>query len=321
MNFSNLLEVSAHFSDPQNCRDFIEELRWKGKVVCMYCDNEKVYRLKGRCKRFQCADCNKQFSAIKGTIFEGSQVPLQKWLVAMYILSSHKKGISSIQLGKDIGVTQKTAWFMLHRLRRGMMKEETEKLTGIVEIDETYMSRKYKSKYKAIPPEESERMERETIHKKLTKGAVIGMKQRDGEIILKAVDHASASEIGKAVTENVSLDAHLMSDESLKYRKVLKEYKRDSVSHSSGEWVRGNVYNNGVENFWSTMKRGVNGIYHQISYKHLQNYCSEFAFRYNTRDLNDANRFRISFRNLNNKISYKKLTAEEDLLDEFSEDV
>lgn len=303
---SNLKDLMKKFSEEQKCRDFLVQQRWNGKPVCPYCSSTKYYVIEGG-KRFKCGSsaCYKKYSVTVGTVFHATNIPLSTWFPAMYILASHKKGISSIQLAKDLGVTQKTAWFMMHRIRESLKDKSSTLLGGIVEIDETYMSRKYGSEYKAIPPEESAKME--NIPKKRNLGAVIGMKQREGKIIVKAAEKASAEIIGKAVKENVLPDAHLMSDESLKYRKVLADYKRESVNHSSKEWVRGDVHTNGVENFWSVMKRGIYGIYHQISYKHLQRYCDEFSYRYNSRTLKDGERFTLSLQSIEGRLTYKQL--------------
>lgn len=303
----NLKELLNKFNDEAKCRDFLIQQRWNGKPTCPKCGFMKVYVIENG-KRFKCANnqCYNKFSVTVGTVFEASNVPLTTWLPAMYIIASHKKGISSVQLGKDLGVTQKTAWFMLHRIRESLKDKNSPLLQSIVEIDETYMSRKYASDYQAIPPEQADKIE--TIHKKRNMGAVIGMKQREGDIIVKAVAVAKAEDIGNAVKENVAPDALLMTDEASKYKKVLSAYKRESVNHSQFEWVRGDVHTNGVENFWSVMKRGIYGIYHQISYKHLQRYCDEFSYRYNSRNLHDGFRFTISLQNLEGRLSYKQLT-------------
>lgn len=195
---------------------------------------------------------------------------------------------------------------MLHRIRESLVDNNSFISYGIAEVDETYMSRKYVSEYQFIPPEESARLEK--ITKKRNLGAVLGIKHRGGKIVVKAAERANAKAISDVVKANVSTDVQLMTDEALKYRKVLKEYNRQTTNHSNGEWVRGKVHTNGVENFWSVRKRGIHGIYHKISYKHLQNYCNEFAFRFNTRDLIEGNRFKKSFKQINCRTTYKQLT-------------
>ena len=307
---TNLKEVFAKFSDEEVCRQYLIKQRWNGCPECPHCGSNKWYSIEGG-KRFKCGNntCYKKYSVTVGTIFHASNIPLTTWFPAMYILTAHKKGISSVQLAKDLGVTQKTAWFMMHRVRESLKDKKSDLLTGTVEIDETYMSRKYASDYKAIPPEEVEQME--TTVKKNNKGAVIGMKQRDGKVIVLATISATAEVIGDTIKDHVAPDAHLMSDEALKYKRVLADYKRDSVNHSAKEWVRNTdefkVHTNGIENFWSVMKRGVYGIYHQISFKHLQRYCDEFSYRYNSRTTKDGERFLLSLQHIEGRLSYKQL--------------
>ena len=310
----NLKELMKKYSDEDKCREFLIQQRWNGIPTCPKCGGQKYYNIENG-KRFKCANnkCYYRFSVTIGTVFEASNIPLSTWFPALYLIASHKKGISSVQLAKDLGVTQKTAWFMLHRIRESLKDKNSPLLTGIVEVDETYMSRKYASDYKGMSPEAVKRMEQtEEYKKKNKKGAVIGIKQRDGNIIVKASFKADAKSIGKAVKENVATDTLLMTDESYKYRNSLSSYKRESVNHSKHEWVRGNVHTNGVENFWSVMKRGIHGIYHQISYKHLQKYCDEFSYRYNTRDLQDGFRFTLSLQNIEGRLSYKQLVNGKD---------
>ena len=306
----NLKELFEKFSDEAKCREFLIQQRWNGVPTCPKCGGQKSYSIQDG-KRFKCANnkCYYRYTVTIGTVFEASNIPLSTWFPAMYIIASHKKGISSVQLAKDLGVTQKTAWFMLHRIRESLKAKNSPLLSGIVEVDETYMSRKIASDYKGIPPEQVARMEeRNEFRKRRNLGAVIGMKERDGNIIVKASFDAKAKTIAEAVKTNISPDALLMTDESMKYRTLLASYERQSVNHSKNEWVRGNVHTNGVENFWSVMKRGIYGIYHQISYKHLQRYCDEFSYRYNSRDLKDGKRFELTLKRLEGRLSYKQLT-------------
>ena len=146
--FTNLIEVSKFFEDKQVCLDYLTQMRWGGGVHCAFCGHDRVYELKGKNKRFKCAKCRKQFSAIRGTIFENTNIPLQKWFMAVYIISSHKKGISSVQLASDIGVTQKTAWFMAQRIRFALkVKSFENKIEGVFQADETYVGGKNKNRH------------------------------------------------------------------------------------------------------------------------------------------------------------------------------
>lgn len=304
--FTNLRELITSMPDEKTCREYLAEQRWKGNRVCPYCNCNTTYVIE-KGKRFKCGNpqCYKKFSVITGTFFEASKLSLTKWLPAVYFMTAHKKGISSYQLAKNIGTSQKTSWFMLHRIRKALQHKSTGLMTGIVEIDETYMGRKFGSEYQHMTPEEVEQYPFAPVRK--NKGGVIDIKQRDGEIVVKGVDKPSAKNIIESIKENVSPDAHLMTDESKIYRKILVNYKRDTVAHYKDEWVRGIVHVNGVENFWSVMKRGVYGTYHQISYKHLQNYCNEFSYRYNSRKLKDAARFELTLQSIEGRLTYKQL--------------
>lgn len=302
----NLKDLMTRFKDEDVCREYLVKQLWNGVPVCPYCGCTKSYRIENG-KRFKCGNsaCYKKYSVTVGTVFHASNIPLSTWFPAMYLIASNKKGISSIQLGKHLGVTQKTAWFMMHRIREALKEKNSPLLGGIVEVDETYMSRKYGSEYKGIPA--GEYVERETIHKKRNKGAVVGLKEREGNIIVTAIDSRKAETVTEIVTKNVSKDAQLMTDEAMIYRKGLSDYNRQSVNHSKGEWVRGNVHTNGVENFWSVMKRTIYGTWHQISYKHLQRYCDECSYRYNSRKMADGVRFELSLQKLQGRLSYKQL--------------
>jgi transposase-like protein len=308
---ANLKEVFAKFSDENVCRQYLVNQRWNGKPVCPYCGSEKSYIIEGG-RRFKCGNsqCYKKYSVTVGTIFHASNIPLTLWFPAMYIISAHKKGISSVQLAKDLGVTQKSAWFMLHRIRESLKDNNPEMLSGVVESDETYMSRKYASDYKGL---EQDKIDYYLTHTKESKGAVLGIGDRKtGKIRVMAFDSNKGDNIIPALKANINEGAILHTDESNMYNAVNTYYNRESVKHSAKEWVKksnfsGYVSTNRVENFWSVMRRGIYGIYHQISFKHLQRYCDEFSYRYNTRDLKDGERFAVTFSNISRPLPYKKL--------------
>lgn len=312
--FKNLHELITKLNDEQACIDYLAAQRWQdGKAVCPYCGYGKCYRIENG-KRFKCAnkECFKRFHVTVGTIFHASNIPLVKWFMAVFIQTAHKKGISSYQLAKDIGVTQKSAWFMLHRIREGMKEKSTVEFHGIVESDETYMARKYRSDYKGLSPEEVEYIQK---NKKTTKnkGAVIGLAEREtGKVKIVSFDENNLNNITNTVRQYVDKKATLHTDESNLYNALGYEMRRETVIHSKKEWVKTDYYGtkihtNTVENFWSVMKRGVYGIYHQISYKHLQRYCDEFSYRYNNRKMNDADRFKVTLRNITGRLTYEDL--------------
>jgi transposase-like protein len=307
----NFKELTKIFRDEKKCIAFLVQQRWGGKPECPYCGHKKAYVIENG-KRFKCANnqCYKKFSVTVGLIFEASNIKLTTWFQAVYIILSHKKGISSIQLGKDLGVTQKTSWFMLHRIRESLKETNPELLAGTNEIDEAYMGRKFGSQYKAIPPEKSATMYNTEGNKnKLKKrGAVVGIYNRETNTIRTEVFNSRTAEVIRQVTEkNIIPGSMIYSDEAHIYENSLKPYNRGTVNHWLREWVRGDVHVNHVENFWGVMKRGIYGIYHQVSVKHLQAYCNEFSFRYNSRKIKDGERFTNHLRNLDGRLTYKQL--------------
>ncbi len=307
LNFKGLPDLLRHFPDDASARAYFEAERWQGVPTCPYCGCDKYYKLNTG-KHYKCGNkqCHKKYSVTVGTIFESSHIPLNIWFAAIYVISSHKKGISSYQLGKDISVTQKTAWFMLHRIREMFREKQHELLNDTVEVDETYMSRKYHSERK--PKEFDYTPSWPNIR---DKGCVLGMIQRRGKIIVKVFEGASGAPIKAAIKKHVAKNSTLYTDDSYIYRRGLEDYLRDSVTHSAKEYVRGDVHTNNIENFWGIMKRGIYGIYHQISFKHLQRYCDEFTFRHNRRTLADNERFILSLLRPEGRLKYAQLISNE----------
>lgn len=301
--FKNLLEVVRHFSDEQTCIDFLVNARWNGKPVCPHCGNDnKIYFLK-TVKKFKCSKCRKQFSVKIGTIFEDSALPLSTWFAGFYLITAHKKGISSMQLAKDLGITQKTAWFVLHRIRYAMKTESFNKpLEGTIECDETYVGGKNKNRH--------------YNQKKDGKGTankqpVFGLMERKGKVIAFPIQKTDGKTLIPIITENVSEGSTLMTDEHGAYFMLNHVYKHFVINHSSKIYVNGDIHTNSIENFWSMLKRGIIGIYHQVSSKHLHRYCDEFAYRFNSRDIKDVERFTYTFTRIasNGKLQYKTLIA------------
>lgn len=300
--FNNLIQVMQYFSDEKVCLQHLREMRWKEGVYCPHCGNTKVYTFTDG-KYYKCAGCRKKFTDKVGSIFEDSKVPLQKWFVAVYLISSHKKGISSLQLGKDLGVTQKTAWFILHRLRHASnTKAFNAPLKNTVEADETYVGGKEKNKHK------SKRVEGTQGRSTLTKTPVLAIVERKGIVKATVATNVDSREIGKFITNNVVLGSNLMTDEYRIYQSVKWLYKHNFVKHGAGEYVVNDCHTNTIEGFFSLLKRGIIGIYHFVSPKHLGNYLNEFTFRYNSKDFTEETRFNLLISSCYAKrLTYKNL--------------
>ncbi len=303
VTFKNLLDVQKRFPTEQSCIDYLVATRWNGDMVCVHCGSlRKFYRMASG--KFKCADCRKQFSIRVGTIFEDSALPLQKWFFAIFVFSSHKKGISSIQLGKDIGVRQATAWHMLHRIRYGMTdKQPKEQMKNTVEVDETYIGGKEKNKH-------SDKRTKNTQGRSTgTKTPVFGIIERQGEVRTQPVSHVDGKTLKGIIRANVSSDATVITDEWTAYNNLSEEFRHEVINHRTKEYVRGNIHTNNIENFWSLLKRGIIGIYHQVSPEHLHRYCNEFSFRYNLRKVTDTERFAIALNQCEGRLMYKDLIA------------
>ena len=309
--FNNLRELITSMPTEKQCREYLAANRWPdGRIICPYCRNPKSYVIEGG-ERYKCANnkCYKRFTVTVGTVLEASNIPVSKWLMAVYLVTGHKKGISSHQLGRDLGITQSNAWFLMHRIREVLKPNDNELLSGVVEIDETYLAKKYRSPYKGLPPEEVDRLREE--YKGVNKGAAIGIVQRNGKAIIRAIDSINKANVKEIVNQYVSKEnTVLMTDESSVYSWALSGYKREYVTHSKGQWKDGNCHTNTVEGLWAVMKRGLYGIYHNVTPKHLQSYCNEFAFRYNSRGIKDSQRFILSLSNIEGRLTYKTLISE-----------
>ncbi|MES2428611.1 MAG: IS1595 family transposase [Bacteroidota bacterium] len=303
--FRTINDVAIHFQDKSTCIEYLTQLRWAGKPKCAFCDHDHVYELKGANKRYKCAKCRKQFSAIKGTIFENSTVPLSKWFMAIFILSTHRKGISSVQVARDIGVTQKSAWFMMQRVRNAfkMQSFSYSKLgsTNPVEADETYIGGKPSNMHK----KKREQIEKVGHQRKI---AVAGVIERGGEVRVDVIEATNYENIVPFLVKSVHQGSKLMTDEHVVYSNMNRLYQHQTITHMLKEYVRGEVHTNTMENFWSLLKRGVYGTYHFISPKHAKNYLEEFAFRFNTREFTEAQRFDKLVSLSNHRITYKELT-------------
>ena len=277
--------------DAEQAREHLEKLRWPNGAACPHCGDMKVYKLKGKptSKRpvrkgvYKCKSCRKQFTVTVGTLFEGSHVPLNKWLMAVSLMCSSKKGISSHQLHRMLGVTYKTAWFMSHRIRYAMQQKVKGKLTGIIEVDETYVGGKPRRTRYDIMNRKKFKTGRGT-----SKTPVVALVQRDGIVKSQVVNRVTGKNLKGFVCKYVDKGSTIMTDEFKSYKMLRKDFNHQFIKHSMGEYVRGNVYTNTVEGYFSLLKRGINGVFHHVSKKHLHRYLTEFDFRYNMRNTDDS---------------------------------
>lgn len=277
-----------HFQDEEKAREYIERLRWPDGPVCPHCGSisKDHYALDGKAHRpglYKCKDCRQQFTATVGTIMERSKIKLNIWLQAIFLLCSSKKGMSSHQMHRMLGVTYKTAWFMTHRIREAMSSDGGGLLGsggGIVESDETYWGNQKAAK-----------LAKKKIPGGKLKMKVVSLVERGGDIRSFSVARTNAANVAPLLRENIAPEAHLMTDESRIYIKVGAEFKKHStVNHGSGEYARGNAHINSLESYFNIFKRGLIGTYHHVGEQHLQRYVKEFDFRYNNRKVTDEQR-------------------------------
>lgn len=300
--FNSLLDLIHYFSNEEKCIEYLEELRWNGNVISPFDSTSKVYKCS---KGYWCKNTNKTFNVKTKTIFENSKIPLQKWFIAIWIITSHKKGISSIQLSKDINVTQKTGWFMLQRIRKCFENENYSILHNEVEIDETYIGGKERNRNPFTISNETKGRSTKS------KVPVIGMVERNGKLVSHIIEDAKSSTLTPSILKVVDKDSTIYTDEWKGYSGIDKLYNHLSVKHKENQFVNGKVYTNTIENFWGLLKRGIFGIYHNLSKKHLQMYIDEYVFRYNYRMSKDFERFDILLMNITNRLRYRDLIKEE----------
>ena len=265
------------FPDEKSCREYLEKRLWKNGPFCPHCQyTQKIYRYKDG-RLFKCGKCKRQFQVTTNTIYENSNLPLRKWFLAYYLISTNKKGISSIQLAKALGITQKSAWYLAHKIRYMLLHNMvTKPLSKIVECDETYVGGKKKGGKRGRGSE--------------NKTPVFGMLERKGQLIIMPVPNAKRKTIEPIIRKTVKKGSQIMTDEWWAYTNLAKWYKHGVVRHKRKEYVRGKIHVNSLEGAWSLLKRSIRGIYHRPSKQHLDKYCAEFQFRYNTRQQAEMNR-------------------------------
>jgi transposase-like protein len=314
----SLLQATRYFADPDTCVEFLAGMRWTDGTICPHCEGEKVSYLKTR-RIFKCMakECHKQFSVKTGTIFEDSAIPLDKWLTAVWLVVNCKNGISSYELMRDLKVTQKSAWFMLHRIRLAMRSDSGHKFGfgGPVESDEAYIgpiaAKMHKSRKAKVQARDGMK------GGYIGKTAVHGMLDRElRQVRAQVLPNVKRETLQNAILANVTPMARLYTDEATVYDQIGKKFVHDVVNHSV-EYVRGNVHTQGIENFWSLLKRTLRGTYVAVEPFHLDAYLDEQVFRFNNRStkdnpLTDADRFVLAIHQaVGKRLTYAELTGKD----------
>jgi transposase-like protein len=304
-NFPKTLQDAIkYFSDLDTCTTFMAQLRWADGVTCPYCEGKAVSYLSTR-RKWKCMakECHKQFSVKVGTVMEDSPIGLDKWMAAMWLIANAKNGISSCEIHRALGITQKSAWFLLHRIRLAMQNGTFEKLSGQVEVDETYIGGLARN------------MHRDKRAKSITgtggagKVAVMGLLERNGNVRAKVIADATQGTLHGEVRAHVAPGAELFTDGWKSYSGLQHDYVHQVIDHAE-KYVDGQIHTNGIENFWSLLKRGIKGTYVSVEPFHLFRYLDEQTFRFNTRKGNDADRFIETAKNVVGKrLTFDELTG------------
>jgi transposase-like protein len=302
----SLYQFFKQFPDENAARLNFENNRWGETKYCPHCGSVSVSECKDhKPMAYRCKDCRKHFSVRTGTVLEESKLPLQKWLMAIYMMTTARKGIPSTQMARELGCTQKSAWFLAQRIREAWLSGSASdiggggKLGGTVEVDETFIGGKEGNKHAS-----------KRINKgrgAVGKAVVAGIKQRDGVVVAKRVPDTTAPVLQSFITNNVARGSTVYTD-SASYYKSLRGYRHDTVNHSVGEYVKNQAHTNGIESFWALLKRSHYGIHHYMSHKHLHRYVNEAAFRHNTKKLGTMHFIDTTITQMNDRrLTYKDL--------------
>lgn len=296
----SLYDFFKQFPDEAAATAFFEQRRWKSEPSCPHCESYSVTSVASKKPMpFRCRDCRKHFSVRTGTVLAESKLPLHKWLMAIYMLHTARKGVSSIQMAKELGITQKSAWFLNHRIRESMT-QRGGLFRGEIEVDEAYIGGKERNKHAS-----------KKLHAgrgSIGKQAVFGLRQRKGDIRAFPIEGTDRVHLQSAIVENTKRGSTIYSDSHAGYV-GLPGYSHYSVAHSVGEYVNGKAHTNGIESFWALLKRGYVGVHHQMSVKHLHRYVNEFAYRHNASKIGMTDCMALTIDGMiGRRLSYKVLT-------------
>lgn len=294
-SFGSIEQFTDHFRTELKCQKYLASVLWENsKPVCPHCGNDgKIYKFSGT-GRFKCSECRMQFKVTHKTMFEGTHLRLRVWFIAIYLVAYHSKGISSVQLAKYLGITQKTAWFLSHRIRQAQ-KENQLPFTGIIEADESYFGGRGKGKRGRGATNQQ---------------PVFGMVERNGRVAVMPLADVTAESLEREILAVVDQNARIITDSYYGYHKLNQKYpNHDKVNHTF-EFANGDIHTNTIEGVWGLFKRALYGIYHSVSRKHLTRYCVEFAYKYNTRKQSAQAKFDGILNNVfGRRIRYAELIA------------
>lgn len=301
-NFDSLFDLFDAFPDEQTCLDHLRAIRWRDGEFCPYCGGTRIYHFSDR-KNFKCGDCRARFSVKVGTIFGDTKLPLRKWFAAIWMITNHPKGIASTTLAKDLKITQKSAWFVLHRLRHAARtKSFNAPLKGTVEGDTHFVGGKEKNKHQSKRKPGSQGG--------ANKEMLLGIVEREGELRATHITDRTARTLKGAVYNNVAPGSTIMTDEDRAFAGLGRDYWHHTVNHSKGEYVRHQtIHTNTIESVWALLRRQIVGIHHWVSPKHLNRYVDEMTWRFNRRDMSTENRMNDLFACVEGRLMYKELIA------------